>query len=88
LQQTRSHALALALIDAYGADPSGAAPRSQYTPLGLAAYNGDAALVSALLARGADPRKANKWNETPRRLAAKQGHTTVRHIIGIEVSFF
>ena len=47
------------------------------TPLSLACTNGDAAMVAALLAAGADPNLARRGGETPLMTAARTGRVEV-----------
>jgi ankyrin repeat protein len=63
-------ALVAALIDEHGAGVNVQAPRSAFTALHLAVFEGHAAAVEALLARGADAAMVNKWGESVRKVAA------------------
>jgi hypothetical protein len=63
-------ALVVALIDQHGAGVNVQAPRSAFTALHLAAFEGHAAAAEALLARGADTALVNKWGESVRKIAA------------------
>jgi hypothetical protein len=62
-------ALVAALIDEHGAGVNVQAPRSAFTALHLAVFEGHAATVEALLARGADTTLVNKWGESVRKIA-------------------
>jgi ankyrin repeat protein len=61
---TRNVSAVRLLLD-HGADPNAAAHSEALTPLLMAAGDPDPALVQALLARGADPRRAGEWGDTP-----------------------
>ncbi len=74
-------ALARALVDAHGARVNVQAARVGFTALHLAAYEGHAAVVRALMERGADPTLVNKFGDTALRLAATRGKVAVVDII-------
>jgi hypothetical protein len=59
-----------ALIDEHGASVNAQAPRSAFTALHLAVFEGRVGVVEALLRRGADASLVNKWGETARKIAA------------------
>ena len=60
-------------------EPAAANTPNRYgvTPLSLACTNGDAAMVAALLAAGADPNLARRGGETPLMTAARTGRVEV-----------
>lgn len=63
-----------------GADVT-AADAAGYTPLHLAAHEGNVALVELLLAAGADPRAAKADGQTALDLAQTEGHTEVANLL-------
>ena len=54
---------------------------ANHTPLHIAAENGDAAVVSALLARGADPHAVDAEDKTPLSRAAARNHAAIVDLI-------
>lgn len=64
-----------ALIDVHGANVNQQSPISLFSPVLLAAYNGNPNCTKALLKRGADPTLKNKYNEDAL-AAARQGKST------------
>ncbi|XP_035263897.1 ankyrin repeat domain-containing protein 50 [Anguilla anguilla] len=78
----RGHAAAARLLlDAGGAAVDLACRREGATALCIAAQEGHADLVAALLERGADPRHADRHGRTPVKVAGKRGHARIVRLL-------
>jgi uncharacterized protein len=64
---------AVRLLLDHGADPNAAVHSEALTPLLMAAADPDPAVVKALLAHGADPRRGGEWGDTPLTRAVSGG---------------
>ncbi|HEX8434926.1 ankyrin repeat domain-containing protein [Archangium sp.] len=64
-----------------GLDPNWQDPLTGWTPLHVAAINGQGTVVRRLLERGADPRLKNKVGRTPMEMARDAGHTDIAKLL-------
>ena len=71
------------LIDGFGADVNDTdnLDADNSSPLHLACWNGQASVVEALLARGANLETLNKWRETPAEAARARGFEHCANIV-------